>query len=46
MEGSVALIFGKRSRRVQKPYDAGAFTLDPSGHILHIDSRGTSTVVT
>jgi uncharacterized protein (DUF342 family) len=45
-EGSVALIFGKRSRRIQKPYDAGAFTLDPSGHILHIDSRGTSTVVT
>lgn len=45
MEGSVALIFGKRSRRVQRPYDPGAFTLDPSGHILHIDSRGTSTVV-
>lgn len=45
VEGSVALIFGKRSRRLQKPYEAGSFKLDPSGHILHIDSRGTSTVV-
>jgi uncharacterized protein (DUF342 family) len=46
VEGSVALVFGKRSRRLQKAYDAGTFKLDPSGHILHTDARGVSTVVT
>jgi uncharacterized protein (DUF342 family) len=45
VEGSVVLTFGKRLRRVQHPYEAGVFKLAPSGHIVHIDSQGTATVV-
>ncbi len=45
VEGSVVLIFGKRSRRLQKSYEAGAFKFDPGGHIVFVDSQGTSTNV-
>ncbi|MFZ4289434.1 DUF342 domain-containing protein [Variovorax sp. HJSM1_2] len=45
VEGSVVLTFGKRSRRVQHAYEAGVFKLAPSGHIVHVDSQGTATVV-
>jgi uncharacterized protein (DUF342 family) len=45
VEGSVVLVFGKRSRRLQKSYEAGAFKFDPGGHIVFIDSQGKSTNV-
>jgi uncharacterized protein (DUF342 family) len=44
-EGTVSIAFGKRARRLQKPYDAGFFKLDPNGYIIHVDARGSSTVV-
>lgn len=46
MEGTVIVLFGKRSCRVQRSLDAGSITLDAeSGHIIHTDRRGAPIVL-
>lgn len=43
--GVVELAFGRQSRRLQRSYDAGAFSLDEAGHIVHTGAGGIATPV-
>lgn len=42
--GTVDLVFGKQSRRLQRPFDAGVFSIDEGGHIV-FTGKGAAAVV-
>lgn len=42
--GTVDLVFGKLSRRLQRPFDAGVFSIDEGGHVI-FTGKGAAAVV-